>query len=64
MATMSNQATGSRPGLWQGIVSLKPLKKHFEWWLKVMAICAIPMVVVCTIVIAIELTTPGCKFDN
>lgn len=57
MATITNQEE-QKNGLWEGLVSLKPLKKHFEWWVKLIAITVIPIVIICTVVIGMELTTP------
>jgi hypothetical protein len=57
MATITNQAE-QKTGIWEGLVSLKPLKKHFEWWVKLIAITVIPIVIICTVVIGMELTTP------
>ena len=57
MAAITNQAE-QKTGVWAGLVSLKPLKKHFEWWVKLIAITVIPIVIICTVVIGMELTTP------
>jgi hypothetical protein len=57
MAAITNQ-TEQKTGLWAGIVSLKPLKKHFEWLVKLIAILVVPIIIVCTVVIGMELTTP------
>jgi hypothetical protein len=57
MAAISNQSE-QKTGFWQGVISLKPLKKHFEWWVRLIAITVIPIVIICTVVIGMELTTP------
>jgi hypothetical protein len=57
MAAISNQSE-QKTGIWDGLVSLKPLKKHFEWWVRLIAITVIPIVIICTVVIGMELTTP------
>jgi hypothetical protein len=57
MAAITNQ-TEPKTGLWAGIVSLKPLKKHFEWLVKLIAILVVPIIIICTVVIGMELTTP------
>ena len=57
MAAITNQ-TEPKKGLWAGIVSLKPLKKHFEWLVKLIAILVVPIIIICTVVIGMELTTP------
>jgi hypothetical protein len=56
MATITQQE--EKTGFWEGVISLKPLKKHFEWWVKLIAITVIPIVIICTVVIGMELTTP------
>ena len=55
MAAITNK---EKPGFWEGVISLKPLKKHFEWWVRLIAITVIPIVIICTVVIGMELTTP------
>jgi hypothetical protein len=47
-----------RARFWRGMVSHKPLKKHIDWWLRGMAILAVPLIIGCTIVIGAELAAP------
>lgn len=55
----------SRKGsFWRGLVSHKPLKKHIEWWLRLCAISAVPLIIVCTIVVSVELAAPGLFKDG
>jgi hypothetical protein len=56
MAAAQQQPAKRR--FWRGVVSLKPLKKHIDWWLRIMAILAVPLIIGCTIVIGAELAAP------
>ncbi len=56
MAAAQHQPAKQR--FWRGVVSLKPLKKHIDWWLRIMAILAVPLIIGCTIVIGAELAAP------
>jgi hypothetical protein len=52
------QPATRRARIWRGVVSLKPLKKHIDWWLRILAILAVPLIIGCTIVIGAELAAP------
>jgi hypothetical protein len=52
------QPVTRRARFWRGMVSHKPLKKHIDWWLRGMAILAVPLIIGCTIVIGAELAAP------
>src|SRR6266849_4650751 len=52
------QPLSKKERLWQGVVSHHPLRRHFEWWFQLMAIVSVPSLVVCTIIIAAELSVP------
>src|SRR5713226_9370760 len=56
MATQ--QQVSKKERLWRGVVSHRPLRRHFEWWFQLMAIVSVPALVVCTIIIAAELSVP------
>src|ERR1035438_8132518 len=58
MAAITNSQAEQKTGIWAGIVSLKPLKKHFEWLVKLIAILGVPIIIIFTVVIRMELTTP------
>lgn len=62
IAQVAQPAT-RRHRVWRGVVSLKPLKKHIDWWLRILAILAVPLIIVCTIVIGAELAAPD-WFEN
>jgi hypothetical protein len=52
-----NNRESLKDRFWSGLVSLKPLKKFIGWGLRGMAICAVPLIIGCTIVIGIELAS-------
>ncbi|SRR5579884_333791 len=58
MTPLQQPALSKRARLWRGLVSHKPLKRHIDWWLRGLAICAVPLIIGCTVIIGAELAAP------
>jgi hypothetical protein len=53
------QATHLRARFWKGLVSHRPLKRFFDWLFAGLAIVTVPLLIICSIIIAGELSAPA-----